>query len=38
MVEWVQRRVPAAECGLQAHCLAFCSALATHHLGEDDGM
>jgi Hemerythrin HHE cation binding domain len=24
--------------GLQVHCLAFCSALATHHLGEDDGM
>ena len=24
--------------GLQAYCLAFCSALATHHLGEDDGM
>jgi hypothetical protein len=24
--------------GPQEHCLAFCSALATHHLGEDDGM
>ena len=24
--------------GLQAHCLAFCSALATHHQGEDNGM
>ncbi len=24
--------------GLQVHCLAFCSALATHHLGEDDGL
>ena len=24
--------------GLQVHCLAFCSALATHHRGEDDGM
>jgi hypothetical protein len=24
--------------GLQVHCLAFCSALATHHQGEDDGM
>jgi iron-sulfur cluster repair protein YtfE (RIC family) len=26
------------EAGLQAHCLAFCSALTTHHVGEDDGM
>lgn len=26
------------ETGLQAHCLAFCSALTTHHVGEDDGM
>jgi hemerythrin HHE cation binding domain-containing protein len=24
--------------GLQAHCLAFCSALAAHHEGEDTGM
>jgi hypothetical protein len=24
--------------GLQVHCLAFCSALATHHLGEDEGL
>jgi hypothetical protein len=24
--------------GLQVHCLAFCAALATHHLGEDDGL
>ena len=24
--------------GLEVHCLAFCSALATHHQGEDDGM
>ena len=24
--------------GLQVHCLAFCSALATHPRGEDDGM
>lgn len=24
--------------GLQVHCLAFCSALATHHRGEGDGM
>jgi hypothetical protein len=24
--------------GLQAHCLAFCSALAAHHEGEDSGM
>src|ERR1039457_5084905 len=24
--------------GLQVHCLAFCSALATRHRGEDDGM
>jgi hypothetical protein len=24
--------------GLQVHCLAFCSALATHHRGEDDGI
>lgn len=23
---------------LQLHCLAFCSALAAHHTGEDDGM
>jgi hypothetical protein len=23
--------------GLQVHCLAFCSALATHHRDEDDG-
>ncbi len=23
---------------LQVHCLAFCSALTTHHAGEDDGM
>ncbi len=26
------------ETGLPAHCLAFCSALTTHHVGEDDGM
>jgi hypothetical protein len=26
------------ETGLQAHCLAFCSALTTHHAGEDGGM
>lgn len=26
------------ETGLQAHCLASCSALTTHHVGEDDGM
>lgn len=26
------------EAGLQAHCLAFCSLLTTHHVGEDDGM
>jgi len=26
------------EAGLQAHCLAFCSALTTHHVGEDDGL
>jgi hemerythrin HHE cation binding domain-containing protein len=24
--------------GLQAHCLAFCSALSVHHEGEDGGM
>lgn len=24
--------------GLHVHCLAFCSALATHHAGEDNGM
>lgn len=24
--------------GLQMHCLAFCSALSTHHAGEDTGM
>ena len=24
--------------GLEVHCLAFCSALGTHHGGEDDGM
>ena len=23
---------------LQVHCLAFCSALTSHHVGEDDGM
>ncbi len=28
----------AAEPGLITHCLAFCSALTTHHVGEDDGM
>lgn len=28
----------STETGLQAHCLAFCSALTTHHVGEDDGM
>jgi iron-sulfur cluster repair protein YtfE (RIC family) len=27
-----------AETGLPIHCLAFCSALTTHHMGEDDGM
>ena len=27
-----------AENGLQVHCLAFCSALTTHHEGEDGGM
>jgi iron-sulfur cluster repair protein YtfE (RIC family) len=26
------------EAGLQARCLAFCSLLTTHHVGEDDGM
>ena len=26
------------ETGLEVHCLAFCSALGTHHGGEDDGM
>jgi hypothetical protein len=26
------------QAGLEVHCLAFCSALATHHGGEDDGM
>lgn len=26
------------ETGLEVHCLAFCSALATHHGGEDNGM
>lgn len=29
---------PTTRSGLQVHCLAFCSALATHHRGEDDGM
>lgn len=27
-----------ADTDLQVHCLAFCSALATHHAGEDNGM
>ncbi len=31
-------RNDSMETGLQAHCLAFCSALTTHHGGEDDGM
>jgi hypothetical protein len=26
------------ETELQVHCLAFCSALTAHHVGEDDGM
>jgi hypothetical protein len=26
------------QAGLQVHCLAFCSALTAHHVGEDDGM
>lgn len=30
--------LPAAGDGLAAHCLAFCSALAAHHEGEDGGM
>ena len=30
--------LPAAGDGLTAHCLAFCSALAAHHEGEDGGM
>jgi len=31
-------RTEHAETGLPVHCLAFCSALTTHHVGEDDGM
>ena len=27
-----------AETELPVHCLTFCSALTTHHMGEDDGM
>ena len=27
-----------AEAGLTVHCLAFCSALTAHHVGEDNGM
>lgn len=27
-----------AETELSVHCLAFCAALTTHHVGEDDGM
>ena len=32
------RRIEHAETELAVHCLAFCSALTTHHMGEDDGM
>jgi hypothetical protein len=31
-------RIEYAETELLVHCLAFCSALTTHHTGEDDGM
>ena len=31
-------RIEYAETELPLHCLAFCSALTTHHTGEDDGM
>jgi hypothetical protein len=31
-------RIGHAETELSVHCLAFCSALTTHHMGEDDGM
>jgi hypothetical protein len=31
---WIEH----AETELPVHCLAFCSALTTHHTGEDDGM
>ncbi len=29
---------PGGRASLTAHCLAFCSALTTHHRGADDGM
>lgn len=32
------RRIEPAETELPVHCLAFCSALTTHHVGEGDGM
>lgn len=31
-------RIDHAETGLPVHCLAFCSAMTAHHMGEDDGM
>jgi hypothetical protein len=31
-------RIEHLEAELPAHCLAFCSALTTHHIGEDKGM
>ena len=31
-------RIEHAETELAVHCLALCSALTTHHVGEDDGM
>jgi hypothetical protein len=31
-------RIEHAEAEFPVHCLAFCSALTTHHAGEDDGM
>jgi hypothetical protein len=31
-------RIELAETELAVHCLAFCSALTTHHVGEDEGM
>src|SRR5215469_14449628 len=31
-------RIEDAEADLPVRCLAFCSALTTHHMGEDNGM
>jgi hypothetical protein len=31
-------RTDHVQTGLQAHCVAFCSSLTAHHVGEDEGM